>query len=468
LLGNGVARRPATSLDWVSSVPAALLVATIGVAAFAQGGFYVRGQIAAGAALVAAVVAALPIRRATWRELRVPLLAGSLLAAWTLVRGAQAGSLAAAGRDVLLLVGLAMVLVVCHQIDRSGRQLVLKGLLGVGAILAVAGWVGIVWRVDPWALPAEGLWRAASTLTYANATAAVLVPIALTGAAMLSKRPRPLSLVVVVTVLLTGVEATMSRAGAFALLVGVLVLAVALGRSVISGLLAPAIGSAVAFLGLLPSLPTAAEPRPWLAVAALAGGIVVAAVLCLPVPRHAVLAGVVALVMVTGSVGVVVGSSSLHDAGSLVWDSRASLASPNRSKAAAAALRVVADHPASGVGPGQVVAQTTTSSGRVQVYQYVHNEYLQVLAELGTIGLALLAALLVSLARLLWRSRSHSAEPELWAGVAAACAAAAVQACFDFVWHVPAVPLTVAVLIGLAIVPVARDHRGPSRKGDIA
>jgi O-antigen ligase len=260
----------------------------------------------------------------------------------------------------------------------------------------------------------------------------------------------------------------MSRAGVFALLVGVLVLAVTLGRSVISGLFAPAIGSAVAFLGLLPSLPAAAEPRPWLAVAALAGAIVVAVVLCLPVPRRAVAAGVAALLVVMGSVGLVVSSSSLHDAGSLVWDSRASFASPNRSNAAAAALRVVADHPASGVGPGHVVAQTTTSNGRVQVYQYVHNEYLQVLAELGTIGLALLAALLLSLARLLWRSRSDNAEPELWAGVAAACAAAAVQACFDFVWHVPAVPLTVAVLIGVAIVPVARDHRGPSMKGDIA
>jgi O-antigen ligase len=378
-----------------------------------------------------------------------------------LIRAIAAESSPAGSREVMLLVGLAVALIVSRQLDRDGRRLVSRGLLGVGVVLAIVGWAGVVWRVTPWALPAEGLWRAASTLTYANATAAVLVPVALTGSALLSKRPRSLSLAVVVMVLLTGVAATMSRAGALALVVGLAVLVIALRRNVIRGLVAPVAGAAVAFVGLLPSLPATAEPRPWLAVGALGAGIALTLLLCLPLAPRAVTALVAASLVVAASLGVVVGPPPLRDASALVWDGRASLASPNRSRAASAALRVVADHPLAGVGPGRVVAETTTSNGRVQVYQYVHNEYLQVLAELGAVGAVLLAALLLSLARLLWRSRSHHAEPELWAGVAAACAAAAVQAAFDFVWHVPAVPLTVAVLLGLAIVPAARENRRP-------
>ena len=92
--------------------------------------------------------------------------------------------------------------------------------------------------------------------------------------------------------------------------------------------------------------------------------------------------------------------------------------------------------------------------------QYVHNEYVQTLAEVGAIGAALLAALLATTLRLLWRSRSSERASVFWAGTAAACAAAVVHAGFDFVWHVPVVPLTLAVLIGLAVKPVTSTNDG--------
>ncbi|MGH3019910.1 MAG: hypothetical protein ACRDNR_07095, partial [Gaiellaceae bacterium] len=93
------------------------------------------------------------------------------------------------------------------------------------------------------------------------------------------------------------------------------------------------------------------------------------------------------------------------------------------------------------------------------VQQYIHNEYLQLLAELGAIGAVLLAALLAGVALLLWRNRPRGPATALWAGVVAACAAGAVHAGFDFVWHVPAVPLTLAVLLGLVVVPATRHGR---------
>jgi glucose dehydrogenase len=73
------------------------------------------------------------------------------------------------------------------------------------------------------------------------------------------------------------------------------------------------------------------------------------------------------------------------------------------------------------------------------------------------VGLALLAVLLVSLARLLWRMRATAAGA-VWAGVVAATAAFAVHSGFDFVWHLPAVVLTVCLLAGL-MLPMPRRRR---------
>ena len=81
----------------------------------------------------------------------------------------------------------------------------------------------------------------------------------------------------------------------------------------------------------------------------------------------------------------------------------------------------------------------------------MHNEYLQVTAELGLVGLVLLAVLLVAITRLLWRARPTGHASATWAGVVAATAAFAVHSGFDFVWHLPAIVLTVTLLVGLVL-----------------
>jgi O-antigen ligase len=96
------------------------------------------------------------------------------------------------------------------------------------------------------------------------------------------------------------------------------------------------------------------------------------------------------------------------------------------------------------------------SGGGSSVYRYTHNEYLQVLAELGAIGGLLLAALLLMIVRGLhraWHGRGAVA-----AGALAATAALAVHAGFDFVWHIPAIPLLVAALVGLASPEIPAGH----------
>ena len=361
MLGEAVGiRGDAREHDWVQSTASAiLLLGAVAAAAFAQGGFFARGQLAAAALLAGSVVAALPIRRSSLPELRVPLVAGGLLAGWMLIRAVPGGSLAAAVRAALLLLGLATVLMLCRRLDPTGKRLVLAGLLGVGVLVSLVGWAGVVWRLAPWALPSEGLWRAASTLTYANAASAVLVPLTLTSLALLSKRPRSLPIALVLTVLLTGVAATLSRAGGLALLVGLGVLLLAGGWVVLRALVEPLTGATVALLGLVPSLPAAAQPRPEVAVAALVGGMGLTAVL-LRQPRRGRAALAIALLV---TAVLVVGSASIREAGLRVWDKRANLDSPNRSRAATGALRVVAKHPVTGVGTGNVVVQGRTQAG---------------------------------------------------------------------------------------------------------
>jgi O-antigen ligase len=93
----------------------------------------------------------------------------------------------------------------------------------------------------------------------------------------------------------------------------------------------------------------------------------------------------------------------------------------------------------------------TSADGSTRVARYVHNEYVQVLAELGAVGGVLLAALLGTAGWLLIRSRRAARELFPWAGVVASLAAFVLHSALDFLWHLPALPLTAALLFGLAI-----------------
>jgi O-antigen ligase len=144
------------------------------------------------------------------------------------------------------------------------------------------------------------------------------------------------------------------------------------------------------------------------------------------------------------------------DAARTVAGMRITLASPDRGGAVRAALRVAAEHPLTGAGPGRADLRWSGADGGTRVFGYAHNEYAQVAAELGLVGLVLLAVLLVALARLLWRARPTGPATGGWAGVVAAAAAFAVHSGFDFVWHLPAVVLTMLLLAGV-ILPAPHD-----------
>ncbi len=135
---------------------------------------------------------------------------------------------------------------------------------------------------------------------------------------------------------------------------------------------------------------------------------------------------------------------------------RLSLASPARSGETAAAVRLAEHHPLAGVGPQGATLRWRGADGSVRVDKYDHDEYLQVLTDLGIIGAALLALLLAAVTGTLWRARLNLPDRPVWAGAVAAAAALAVHSGFDFLWHIPAIPLTAAALVGCAVPSIAR------------
>jgi hypothetical protein len=442
---------PPTTIGWAGL---ALLVA-VAAGLFGQGAYYAPVQWYVGALVVAGTVLALAVSPPTRGDARlVPLVPALALAAWAVLDAALRGAPAASAGLVLLLLAVVAVLLVCRRLRPEDREVLLIGVTGIGLAVALAGWLGVAARIVPWAFRAQGVWRASSTLSYPNATAAVLVPVALLVLARLVQVPRSLPLVLAATGLLAGLGATASRAGALALAVGLLVLAGLRGpRATARAAVGPGAGAVLALVWLVPSMTAASRPRPLLAGIGLCAGLALGAVVA-RLRRGSAIALLVAGALAAGLTLVGIGGGQMGEAVRTVARARVSLASPDRGGALRAAVQVITEHPLAGAGPGHADLRWKEPADGIQLFVYAHDEYAQLAAELGLVGLVLLAVLLVAIARLLWSARAASPSQTAWAGAVAATAAFAVHSGFDFVWHLPAVVLTVTLLVG-AVLPAA-------------
>lgn len=255
---------------------APLLFTALSVSLVAQGAFYLRVQLWV-AALLAAALLALPGVHRLARADRPVTLALAGLAAWAVINGALRHDPRAAVPYLALLAGVLAVFLACGRLEAGARNLVLSGLLGCGVLIALLGWLGLALHWQRWTWQGQGLWRASSTLTYPNATAIILAMLALVTLACLTETPRSMRLALGATVLLTGLIATLSRAGLMAMAVGLLVLAAARGpQALMRAGWGPALGAMVAAFGLVPTM-TASSPRPAPAVIGLAAGLAIGA-----------------------------------------------------------------------------------------------------------------------------------------------------------------------------------------------
>jgi O-antigen ligase len=141
--------------------------------------------------------------------------------------------------------------------------------------------------------------------------------------------------------------------------------------------------------------------------------------------------------------------------------SRANLSSWGRSEAARAALDLIAEHPLIGAGVGQARFVWDLPDGNGEIALYAHNEYLQLLVDLGAIGAVLLLALLAAIAVVVKRgwNMPHAA------GALAGLAALAVHSGFDFLWHIPVLPLLAGLFIGLTATSRSEEEQPNQPRG---
>ena len=155
-----------------------LVLLACAYAAMPQGAFF-PGQLRVAMVLVLAGLAVALIATGLLRsDLGAPTIAAVALGSWYLLAAALAHDVGGAIPAVELLAMLAATVMVVRRADENERRGVLAGLIAVGSLLALSGWEGVAWRQVPRALEGGGLWRAASTITYANATAGLLAALA--------------------------------------------------------------------------------------------------------------------------------------------------------------------------------------------------------------------------------------------------------------------------------------------------
>lgn len=123
-------------------------------------------------------------------------------------------------------------------------------------------------------------------------------------------------------------------------------------------------------------------------------------------------------------------------------------------------LQIIRDYPLTGVGLnafGAAYTRYDTWNGTYRVEQ-AHNEYLQILAETGIVGLVLTAAFIYFLFRRGWQVFSTTRDPfrrGIALGALAGCLGIIIHSFFDFPLRTPSNFLTFLILAALATVHIS-------------
>lgn len=436
-----------------ASVPVigALALLALAVATLRRGAFFSQDYLLV-LLIIACATSALAWRAPRRRQL-LELIGPSLtpflvLTAWIALRGISVGDFP--WRDTTVIPVVAILYAVAATAGPIEREMLRHGLVLLGSLEALVGWLGVVFNLHPWAIPSEAIWRAASTITYPNAAGLLLV-VALLLEFSAPSRARPAA----TYVLLLGMMATFSRGAFLALVVGLAVLVVQHGFAHIRiPFVRAAPGCIVAMIGLLTSIPVAEPAHNSIAIVAALLGFLLAVVLH---PRWIGI-GFVATFLALG-VSLWGGSSVI---GSVTRGPapRLSLESPDRASELRAAGAIIASSPLLGTGPGRLTLSWRDTNGEELNARYVHNEYVQLVGEIGVIGAVLLAWVIYSAVA---RSRAPSGWP-----VGSIVLAVGIASGFDFVWHVPAVLLMAAMAAGLMRADATdREHRELDEGGEV-
>jgi hypothetical protein len=406
-----------------------LVLVLAAVAGLRDGGFWPAAALAvaliAGVLLLAALVVAPPDRRSTF-----VLASLGLLALWWYIRSVTSGS----GAHFLPLgasiIAFAAAFAAVRPLVGRAREHAALAMAGLGAVGALAGFAGLIWRFVPLAIPAQGLWRLSSSLTYADATGLVFGVCLLLA---LGCAQPPTVVRVVVCLNFAGLLATQSRGALLAVTCGCLLVPGRRYREFAVPLLA-GLALGVATIASSPEN----HPVPWLAVV-LVLVIALAAASGHGCPRR--WSGpLVRTFVCVAAVGAAFAFALLahHEIG------LRALAPSDQDRTAEwwSGLHQWISAPLVGVGSDRLLELHASDGSSAH---FVHNEYLQMAADGGLVGLGLLGLVALSLARALHRI------DRLLSCAVAAVVCWAVGGAFDFSWHLPVVGLVGGWCAGLAI-----------------
>jgi O-antigen ligase/polysaccharide polymerase Wzy-like membrane protein len=470
------------------SARAALVAGPVALAFF-SGGFFDRPRdvalLAAGVVLAVLVVAAPPGQLVPAHPAaRVALVAAAAYAGWIGLSVTWAPVRDYAGDDAeraLLYATVLAASAIAFRDRRAARAL--EPLAAAGTAIVIG--YGIAGRLVPGIVTEHpqrsAVGRLDQPLTYWNATGALAAIGLVLCARVAGDRERPPALragaAAAAVPLGMGCYLSFSRGALAALAAGLLTLVV----------LAPTFAQLraallVAVAGAAGAIAAAASP----AVRALEGsaatrereGAIVLAVALvlmalaavaaraerarlpdrpLPLPRWAgwaVLAAIVALLVVP--IAAAGGRQQAPPATGATNERFASLGS-NRYGYWRIAIDTGLDHPLAGVGASGFRVAWLQHRDVDENVRDTHSLELETFAELGLVGVALLAALLGAVA--LSARAAHRVDPALAAGPAAALTAWAFHSAIDWDWEMPALTLVAVVLAG-ALLAVRGEGRG--------
>ena len=412
-----------------AGAPYAIAAGITAAAILRRGGFYWPDHAILPALL--AVLALVSVRTIGAPARAIVAALGAFVAWWTVAAvgwGVPAQALPLLGS----LIGFGAALLLGQALPSAHRATVHRGVVVVGVGVAAIGLFGVLFHSYPLAMQHQALWRLAATLTYANAAGLMLAMCApMVATAPLSPVARRVALFLV----LTGVAATLSRGPVVALIVALpFVPRPALRAAAWPALLAAGAGAVV--------LATADSSgfQPVLAVSLLVGAVLAvrppAAVFT---PRSPATIASAAIVVVLLAAAAFAPAAARRAGGGTLGD---------RGDSWPAAARQFRSHPVVGAGPEHKLVLKATpadrAAGITRISRFAHNEYLQVAAGAGLVGLALLGLLLATI------MRAMTGSDPVTAAVRAALVVLAVGAFFDFAWHLPALGITAGWIASLS------------------
>lgn len=437
----------------------------------------------------------LPVARAG-RETRSAIVALVGLVAWTAISLAWTDSAGRTVEEIARVLIYACLAVACWVgLNRGSWRAAGYGL--AAAALAVSA-LAFTSRLAPEAMselglssPLEGR-RLAFPLGYWNAVAAWSAMAACIGLALsahVRTRSVRVPMLTLTPVAVTAIYLTYSRAGVASLVIGgAAVLVLSTNRRTVLTHGAAAMAATTATVLAIRSQPEVANGSgtdgAWIVAAVMLAGSVLCGTVAartargrerpsggLRLPRPLIAAFLAAAVVLTVLIGPSVASRAGGEfarGGSPTTDTdpaaRIVSLKGERAKIWSAALSAFGSAPLVGIGPGTFQFWWENEVEEGESLRDAHSLYLETLAELGLIGLALLVGLLATLAVAAFRARlaaRSSAEVGMAAGLASAYVVFLFHAGVDWMWEVTAIPilgLGAALIAGAALALPRRSH----------